>query len=133
MAMNQIQDSDTAKCINNCLASVRVCTETLHYCLQQKGTAFSGKHIALLQFCADACSISAKLMIADSEFHHQACELSFELCDACAIECERYEDDEVFANCAEVCRRCAESCRGMAGMTVRMPMQGRSEGTQARM
>ncbi|WP_374029344.1 four-helix bundle copper-binding protein [Bdellovibrio bacteriovorus] len=127
MPINQIQDSDTAKCINSCLSCARICIETLHYCLDQKGTAYSGKLLALLQFCSDACNLSAKLMIAESEFHHQACELSFQLCDTCAVECARYEGDDVIEMCAEACRDCAEACRGMAGMTVRMPYHERVE------
>lgn len=121
MPINQLQDSDVTKCIKNCLSCERVCLETFHYCLENKGTAFSGKHLSLLQFCVETCRLSARLLIAESEFHHQACELTYEIATACAIECERYEGDDVFKHCAEVCRRCAEACRGMAGMTVRIP------------
>jgi len=123
MPNHQIQDSDVTKCINLCLTCARSCLETFHYCLEEKGTAFSGKHLALLQYCIDACQLSAKLLIGESEFHHQSCELCFEVCNACAVECERYEYDDVFLNCAEICRKCAESCRAMAGMTVRVPRE----------
>ncbi|WP_415064317.1 four-helix bundle copper-binding protein [Bdellovibrio sp.] len=122
MPINQIQDSDITKAINNCLNCARSCTETFHYCLEQKGTAFSGKHLSLLQICVESCQLSARLLIAGSEFHHQACELSFEICEACATECERYEEDEVFKRCAATCRRCAEYCRAMSGMTVKLPL-----------
>ncbi|WP_295904428.1 four-helix bundle copper-binding protein [uncultured Bdellovibrio sp.] len=123
MPTHPLQDSDITKCINLCFSCSRSCLETLHYCMEEKGTAFSGKHLSLLQFCVDACQMTARLLIAESEFYNQSCELTFELCRACAIECERYEYDEVFQQCADICRSCAESCRGMSGMTVRVPKE----------
>lgn len=117
---HQMQDSDMSRCIANCMMTERQCLETLAYCLEEQGTAYSGKHIQLLQTCVETCNLSVRLMSMNSQFHQQACELCFEVCDACALECERYEDDEIFSACAEACRRSAESCRGMAGMMVRV-------------
>ncbi|XGC80586.1 four-helix bundle copper-binding protein [Bdellovibrio bacteriovorus] len=91
--------------------------------MEQKGTAFSGKHLSLLQFCADSCHLSAKLLMADVNHFHQACELTFELCSSTAAECERYEGDDIFVRCAEICRETQELCRRLAGMTVRVPFQ----------
>ncbi|MGZ3806423.1 MAG: four-helix bundle copper-binding protein, partial [Pseudobdellovibrionaceae bacterium] len=88
------QDSDTAHCIRNCFSTHRVCLETLHYCLTQKRTHFQGRHIALLEMCAEACELAAKAMIADIQFHRQSCVLAFELSLACAEECEKYVEDQ---------------------------------------
>jgi len=120
MIPNPSQDSDTAKCIKACFTCSRTCLETLQYCLHQKISKFTGKQLAILQFCADSCQTSAGLMMAEISIHHQSCELTFELCARCAEECERYQDDTIMARCAEECHRCADSCRGMAGMTVKM-------------
>lgn len=113
-----MQDSDMSHCIKNCTSCYRVCLETLHHCLSQKKTHFQGKHIELLQICADSCDLALKMMIADMEFHHQSCELCFEVCASCAEECERFTEDQEMLRCADICRKCAESCRAMAGMTV---------------
>jgi hypothetical protein len=113
-----LQDSDLAHCIKNCFSCHRVCLETLHHCLSEKDTHFQGKHIALLQMCAEACELSAKMMVSGIQFHRQACVLSFELCEATAEACERYEADSVMLKCAEISRQCAESCRGMSGTAV---------------
>ncbi|MNJ96864.1 hypothetical protein D3C87_145980 [compost metagenome] len=122
--MSVIQDSDNTKAIKMCLSCSKICLETLHHCLNNgKNGLVGGMHLALLQQCADACQLSGRLMIAESRFHHQACELSFEICQACAEECERFENDPLLARCADVCRKCAESCRAMAGMTVRIPQE----------
>ena|SRR5437868_6944505 len=123
-----LQDSDTAHCIKNCFTCHRVCLETLHYCLSQKNTHFQGRHIAVLQLCAEASELSAKMMIADIPFHRQSCVLSFELSNACAEECERYEDDAEMRRCAEICRNCAESCRGMMGTAVNIPRSTSASG-----
>jgi ferredoxin len=90
--------------------------------LSQKSTHFLGREIAMLQLCADTSDLSAKMMIAEMPFHNQSCELCFEICDACAVECEKYPEDPEMLRCADICRQCAESCRGMAGMTVHMKM-----------
>ena len=113
-----MQDSDMSHCIKNCTQCHKVCLETLHYCLSQKRTHFQGKHIELLQMCADACDLSLKMMIADMDQHHQSCQLCFELCFACAEECAKFTEDAEMLRCADICRKCADSCRHMAGMTV---------------
>lgn len=131
MPIKPIQDSDVSRCINNCIACARTCLETFQYCVDQKGTAFSGKHLSLLQHCVDASQLSVELLIGESQFAQQSCELTLELCQACAIECERYQDDKHFSHCAEICRDCAVSCRAIAGMTVKLPgQQGKVVGSQ---
>ena len=130
MATNPLQDSDTAHCIRNCLTTHKACLETLHYMLTQKSTHFQGKHVTLLQLCADTSDLSAKMMIADVEFHQQSCALCFELCQACAEECERYPEDAELRRCADLCRQCAESCQAMMGMTVTMASSARARKPQ---
>lgn len=118
MPSQQIQDSDITTAVNSCLNSERACMEAFQYCLDEKGTAFSGKHLSLLQVCVETTRLTARLLIAESPFYHQSCELCYEVCQACAVECERYEYDDVFKIAAASCRRCADSCRHMTGMSV---------------
>ena len=115
-----LQDSDTTRCIKNCLSCHRVCMETLHYIHGQKATHFQGRLLSMLEVCVDVCDLSAQMMIADLPFHHQSCELCYEVCQACAEELEKFELDADILRCADACRKCAESCKGMAGMTVKM-------------
>lgn len=117
-ARDPMQDSDMSYCINMCATCYKECLETLHHCLGQKRTHFQGKHLELLQICAESCDLALKMMVADMEFHRQSCELCFEVCFACAEECEKISEDEVLLHTAEICRKCGESCRAMAGMTV---------------
>lgn len=125
---HQMQDSDMARCISNCLNTQRACLEAISHCLEEFGTAHSGEHIQLMQACVETCNLSVRLMSMNSDFHQQACELCFEVCRACAEECERYADNEVMQRCAKACRQSELSCRGMAGMTTKIhPRQERSQ------
>jgi hypothetical protein len=73
-------------------------------------------HIRLLLDCAEICQTSANFMLRMSNFHNQTCGVCAEVCEHCARDCERFEDDEMMQQCAEACRSCARSCREMAGM-----------------
>jgi hypothetical protein len=64
--------------------------------------------------CIDFCATCASFMLRDSPAHHRVCEICAEVCDACAVSCERFPDDKVVNECAKECRGCAESCRKMA-------------------
>jgi hypothetical protein len=116
----QVQDSDMSRCIESCLTCSRACLEAAHYSLAQQSVSAGSAVLALLYQCADVCQLSVRMMAAESEFHHQSCELCFEVCQRCAEECDRYEQDEFMKKCAKVCRRCGEECRKMAGMTVQI-------------
>lgn len=118
MGTDFIQDSDTTRCISNCLGTSRACLEALHHVHSKKGIHVSGKVMELLQLTADTCQLSARMMIANLDFHHQSCELCFEICKATAAECAKYGEDELLVCAAELCRRCAKTCADMAGMTV---------------
>ena len=113
-----LQDSVVTRCIKNCFSCHRVCLETLHHCFSQKDTHFQGRHLAIMQMCAEACELAAKMMIADIQFHRQSCVVAFELCEACAEVCGRYENNAEMKKCADSCRQCAESCRGLTGTAV---------------
>jgi hypothetical protein len=42
------------------------------------------------------------------------CAACAEICERCAVECERFPDDMQMAACARMCRKCADSCKEMA-------------------
>jgi Domain of Unknown Function (DUF326) len=105
---------DMQRCIDDCLACFRVCTETIQHCLQKGGRHAEAPHIRLLQDCADVCELSAELMMRRSDLHVRTCAVCAEACQRCAEDCERLADDDQMRRCAQICRRCAESCRHMS-------------------
>jgi hypothetical protein len=102
------------QCIDNCLECHAACLETVMYCLQQGGEHAEANHIRLLIDCAEICQTSANFMLRNSPQHGITCAACAEICERCAVECERFPDDMQMAACARMCRKCAESCKEMA-------------------
>ena len=100
-------------CIRNCIDCTRACRETLAYCLSKGGKHVAESHIRLLMDCAEACDMSASMMLRGSEFHARHCALCAEICKACEESCEEFAGDATMKACEDACRRCFESCRRM--------------------
>lgn len=103
------------ECIDNCLNCHSTCVEAINHCLQIGGPHAEPTHIRLLMDCAQVCQTSADFMLRMSDLHPETCGVCADVCERCAIDCERFGDDETMKACAQVCRKCAESCRSMAG------------------
>lgn len=111
------RSAEMNQCITNCSECAAVCVETITHCLSMGGNHASPEHIALMQTCADICTVSANAMRRGSPAHTATCGACAEVCRQCADACERMgADDEAMRRCAEACRRCAESCSAMAAM-----------------
>ncbi|WP_255349952.1 MULTISPECIES: four-helix bundle copper-binding protein [Halolactibacillus] len=52
-------------------------------------------------------------MSRQSKFYKQHCQLCADMCEACAVECEKFKDSHC-QECAQICRECAEACKNMA-------------------
>jgi hypothetical protein len=103
------QSNDMTEILQEC---VRVCQETLAYCLEQGGDHVAQEHFQAMMDCADACEFSLRLVHRGSDLREDAMELCAEASEACAESCEEFEGDERMEACAETCRECAEMCRG---------------------
>src|SRR6478735_4373185 len=104
----QMQD-----CIDRCQSCQETCLETIGHCLELGGKHASADHIRTLMACAEMCATSARFMLLESPHHAVTCGACAEICEACAADCERF-DDEIMARCADECRRCAQLCRQMS-------------------
>ena len=102
---------DMQRCIDDCLACLRVCMETVPHCLKKGGPHADAAHIRLLLDRAEICKTSAAFMMRGSDLHTRTCGVCAEICQLCADDCERLADDPEMRRCAELCRRCAKSCR----------------------
>jgi hypothetical protein len=110
---NQLSE-DMRRCIEQCLACHSVCTEMVTHCLEKSGKYADVDQIRLLLDCAEICRTSAGFMMRGSDLHALTCGVCAEVCERCAIACEKMADDPAMKRCAEECRRCAVSCRQMA-------------------
>lgn len=104
---------DMIQCIDACGRCSRTCLETLMYCMEHEAHR-QPEHLRLMLECADLCAVSARFMIASSDFHRKLCGLCAEVCMACAESCGQFGDDATMQECAAECRKCAEVCQVMA-------------------
>jgi hypothetical protein len=105
--------NELKECIRDSLECYGSCTETLSRCLSMRGKHAEPENINLLLDCAAISSINADFILRQSTYHPQTCGLTADICDECADNCERFEENFMH-ECAKVCRRCAESCRELA-------------------
>ena len=104
------------ECIENCSTCHSICLQTVAYCLSMGGKHAEASHIRLMLDCVEICQTSANFMLRGSDLHTRTCAVCAEVCDRCALDCDRFGDDAQMKLCADTCRRCAESCRRMASM-----------------
>ena len=109
--------ADMEACVQTCNECHHVCLETVVHCLEKGGAHAESAHIRLLLDCAAICQTSADFMLRGSEHHGAVCGVCAQICESCAIDCERFGDDAEMARCATQCRACAESCQRMATMS----------------
>lgn len=107
-------NKDLERCAQECLNCFKVCSETLYqYCLEQGGEHVKPQHIKLMEDCITICRTSAEFLTRGSENHKATCRACAEICQKCADDCARF-DDQQMKTCAETCRKCAEICRQMS-------------------
>jgi hypothetical protein len=102
------------ECIELCKTCHDTCLEVVDHCLRRGGDLANPEHLKLLADCADICRLAGDFMTRNSRLHARTIELCIEICEECAIECDRYKDDPVVKHCADVCRKCVHCCRQLA-------------------
>ena len=103
--------SSMQECIDKCMECSTTCLELIPYCLNKGAEHAEAQHIMLLQNCAEICRTSATLMISNSQFSADLCNVCASVCNQCADSCKEFGDDQMMNQCATVCRECADSCK----------------------
>lgn len=116
--MTHIANSPTpaeyTTCIDACTKCAQACEECLAACLQEPDVQARTSMVKMLNDCAKICFLSVSYMSSNSQFAKQLCQLCATICDACAVDCEKFKDAHC-QDCARICRECAQACRQMAG------------------
>jgi len=107
--LEQLND-DERKCIELCNDATDACEWCADECL---GDPDMEECARLCRDVADIASLHARLVARNSPYSGQLAGICADLCEACAEECGRH-DDEHCQVCAEILPKCAESCRQMA-------------------
>lgn len=100
-------------CIHACNACIVACEDCLTLCLKEPDIQARVMCINLLRDCNDICALASRYMSRGSTYAIQLCSLCATICDACAVECAKFQDAHC-QQCAEACRKCADECRKMA-------------------
>ncbi len=109
-----LNKEDLKQCAETCFECFKVCSHTLYnHCLNQGGKHTEPGHFNLMQDCITICQASAELLFRGSESHKITCRACADVCEQCAANCERFDDQEMKA-CAAKCRECAQMCMQMS-------------------
>jgi hypothetical protein len=100
-------------CIDACMKCMQACEECLTSCLKEPDVQARITCIGMLRDCVDICTMASQWMSRGSMYAKQICQLCATICDACAAECAKFQDQHCKA-CAEVCKQCANECRNMS-------------------
>ena len=98
-------------CTKACEECAIECKKCASSDLLDQHTKMLTQCIKLNEDCASFCVVAIAAMAGKHEFADKILNLCAEICEACALECERHAHIEHCANCAEACRKCAEECR----------------------
>ncbi|ACK68652.1 protein of unknown function DUF326 [Gloeothece citriformis PCC 7424] len=71
--------------------------------------------IRLCRDCSQMCWVSAGYISRGSRFIPQIVRSCIEICQACASECEKHDDDHC-QKCAQTCRQAAEEYQKVANV-----------------
>jgi hypothetical protein len=104
------------QCIQACLDCHSACLNTITHCLEQGEQHAEASHITLMMDCAEICQTTANFMLRHSPLQMRTCGICAEICQICAMDCQRFTGNAEMQVCVEMCRRCAESCQQMAQM-----------------
>lgn len=107
---------DMSACIEACLNTHRLCSETAAHVLhgQSKDGHKETEHLIALLDCAQISIASVDFMVRRSPHHAHICAECAEICEACAKLCEAHPDpDGQMKRCAEACRQSIKTCREM--------------------
>ncbi len=109
---------DLKPCIELCWECRTTCLQTLYqHCLPMGGAHAAPDHVKAMIDCIEMCQTCADFMTRQSALHMSTCLACADICDACAISCERVGGDVMLA-CADICQRCGHACRDMSHMKV---------------
>jgi hypothetical protein len=112
---NSLTPSEYATCIESCSRCAQACEECFNACLQEPDVQARTTMLKTLNDCAETCFQAVAFMSRNSTFAKQHCQICADICNACAVECERFKDTHC-QECARICRECAQACQQMASM-----------------
>lgn len=104
-------------CIDACVRCAQECEHCANACLGEPEVEKMTECVRLDRDCAELCWTAAGYMSRGSQFLNELCEVCADVCDSCAAECHKHEQEHC-QRCADACRQSADECRRMSGAGV---------------
>ena len=108
--MSHQQNKQLMDALNNCAAA---CNHCIAACLDEQDVKMLATCIKLDIDCAEICMLTASLIARGSAHGKHLLKECAEVCNACAIECEKHAHMDHCKQCAEACRACTEACQAV--------------------
>lgn len=95
--------------------------DELYFCAAQCGRCYNAcrlekdqeaftRCMMLDEDCEEICRLTAQFLERNSESAELLLKVCSEICETCAIECEKHPNVAHCKECADACRKCAEMC-----------------------
>jgi hypothetical protein len=97
---------ETKELIDELYRCAGQCTFCYNGCEREKEKDQLERCMMLDQDCADICRLTGHILERGSESSDLFLQLSKELCERCATECEKHAHHDHCKKCAETCREC---------------------------
>jgi hypothetical protein len=106
-------------CARACSECADVCSSCFAHCatLLTEGKKDHAKSMHSCNDCATVCRAAAELCSRHSHMSHDLCMACAAICKKCAIECEKFPEDQHMIECAKACRECEAACQKMLTAT----------------
>ena len=101
-----MENNQIFKELNACMA---LCTICFKAGLNEENINQKTFGIKLTRECAEICQLMASMLLRDSQNIDKYVKLCVEICECCAEETDRYEEDYC-QKCAHACHKCSEMC-----------------------
>lgn len=110
-----LQNPKYQECIDSCNNCAEACEACCTACLTDaSNVGIMTRCIMMYRDCADMCRMASCMMARGSEYAKQSCNMCADVCEACAMECDKMAGKmEQCKQCADMCRACAQECRSM--------------------
>lgn len=102
--------------VRSCLEACNECATEAEGCARQCIEAADQSMVECVRLCLDCaalCRSRVSLMARDSRYYPHPCGLVAAVCEACATECERF-DDELMRACPQARRHAAGQSQQLA-------------------
>lgn len=86
------------------------CSHCASDCLEVEDAKSLAKCIKLNLDCAEICRLAISFIARGSEHADHILKECADICEACAMECEKHTHLAHCKKCAEACRKCAKEC-----------------------